>query len=151
MKHSGFKIRSRSFELKIHERGDEGFERIIFTHLEPETLLLVFIDFTDPIDTRDGCHDDDVSSREERFGRCMSESVYFFVNRSFFFDIGSGLYDKCFWLIIVIVGDEIVDRIFWKKFLEFLRELGCEGFIVSEDEGWALTSRDDIGHRKSFP
>ena len=81
----------------------------------------------------------------------MPESIDFFIDRRFFFDIGSGFYDECFGLVIVIVADEIVDGIFWKKLLELLGELRCEGFIVSEDECWSLTSRDNIGHRKSFP
>ena len=44
-----------------------------------------------------------------------------------------------------------MNGIFWKKFFEFLGELGSEGFIVGEDEGWPLTPSNNIGHRKSFP
>lgn len=81
----------------------------------------------------------------------MPKSIDFLVDRCFFFDIRSRFDDESFWLIVVIVGDKIVNRIFWKKFLEFLCELGGKCFIMSKDQCWSLAPRDDIGHGKCFP
>ena len=41
-------------------------------------------------------------------------------------------------------------RHFLEKFLEFLGKLSGECFIVREDQGWTLTSRDDIRHGKGL-
>jgi hypothetical protein len=51
MKHPGFEVCSRPLELEIHECGDECFELILFSYGEFETLLLVFVCFSDTIDT----------------------------------------------------------------------------------------------------
>jgi hypothetical protein len=65
MKHSRLKISSGAFELEINERGNECFEWIVFSDLEPQTLFLIFIGLTDTIDTGYGRDDDNISSREE--------------------------------------------------------------------------------------
>ncbi len=41
-------------------------------------------------------------------------------------------------------------HILWEEFLEFLGELCCEGFVVSDNESWTLGFLDDIRHRKGF-
>ena len=80
----------------------------------------------------------------------MSEPVNLFIDRCLFLDIGSTLHDIGLWLVIVIVRDEIMHRILWKKLLEFLSELRSEGFIVRHDEGGTLELRDDIRHREGL-
>ena len=76
----------------------------------------------------------------------MTKPVDFFIDRSFFLDIGSTLHDIRLRLVVVIVRDEIMNSIFGKKLLEFLSELSREGFIMRHDEGGTLEFRDDIRH-----
>lgn len=87
MEHPRLKVGSRPTELEIHEARDDGFEWILFSYPEPETVRLIFIDLTDTIDTRYGCDDDDVFPREETLGRSMTESVDFFIYGGFFLDV----------------------------------------------------------------
>ena len=55
-----------------------------------------------------------------------------------------------FRLVIVIVGDEILDSVVRKKSLEFTIKLGGEGFVVTQHEGRTLQPLDDIGHGESL-
>src|SRR5690625_7758921 len=92
------------------------------------------------------CDNDHIpATREERRSGSESQFVNFFVDRKIFFDIGVGSSDVCFWLIIVIVRNKILDRIIWKKLPEFAIQLSGQGFIVSDDQRGLI----DFGDRKS--
>ncbi|OPZ77832.1 MAG: hypothetical protein BWY77_01623 [bacterium ADurb.Bin431] len=49
-------------------------------------------------------------------------------------------------LIIVIVADEILDRIVRKEAAEFAVELGRQGLVVRDDQGRTVDAGDDVGH-----
>lgn len=80
----------------------------------------------------------------------MPEAVYLLIDSCLFFYIGSGFYDICLWLVVVIVAHEVVDGVLWKKFLEFLGKLGGKRFIMSKYESWSLKLLDNICHGKSL-
>src|SRR5690606_37340002 len=53
-------------------------------------------------------------------------------------------------LIIIVVGDEILDCIMRKKLLEFSVQLRSKRLVVTEDERGAVAPRDDVGHGKGL-
>ena len=55
-----------------------------------------------------------------------------------------------FRLIVIIVGDEVFDRIVGKEFLEFGIKLGCKRFVVSHNQSRFLDLLDDVGHGECF-
>ena len=52
-----------------------------------------------------------------------------------FFDVDVAARDVGLGLVVVVVGDEVVDGVVWEERFELFVELGGEGFVVGEDEG----------------
>mgnify|MGYP001613843097 CR=1 FL=1 len=48
----------------------------------------------------------------------MAQAIDFFVDRRFFFDVGIGLWDIGFRLVVVVVRDKVMDRVVREKLLE---------------------------------
>jgi hypothetical protein len=51
-------------------------------------------------------------------------------------------------LVVVVVTDEIFDRIVWEKLFKFLVKLTGQRLVVHQDKRRFLHARDDIGHCK---
>jgi hypothetical protein len=70
----------------------------------------------------------------------MAHAVDLLVDRGFLLDVGVGARNVGFRLVVVVVGDEILDRVVGKERLELSVELGGERLVRREDEGGALRS-----------
>ena len=80
----------------------------------------------------------------------MAERVNKLVDLRVLFDVGVGGGEVGLGLVVVVVGYEVVDRVFREETLEFLVELGGKGLIVRDDERRAPEAFDDICHRECF-
>ena len=89
--------------------------------------------------------DDDVVALEQRTGRRVAHAVDLLVDRRFLLDVGVGARDVGLRLVVVVVGDEILDRIVREERLELAVELGGERLVGGEDERRALGLLDDLG------
>jgi hypothetical protein len=58
--------------------------------------------------------------------------------------------DVGFGLVVVVVGDEVLDGVGGEEGFELVIELGGEGLVVREDEGGALDLLDNFGHGEGF-
>ena len=61
-------------------------------------------------------------------------------------DVRVGLGDVGFRLVVIVVGDEILDRVFREVALELAVELRGEGLVGSDDQSRPLDSGDHLGH-----
>ena len=102
------------------------------------------------IDTRNRGHDNDVVTLRQGTGGRVTEFVYLVVYGRVFFDIGVGAGDISLRLIVVVVGNKILNRILREEFTELTAKLCGEGFIVSENEGWTVDLGYNIGHGKGL-
>jgi hypothetical protein len=64
--------------------------------------------------------------------------------------IGIGLRHISFRLIVIVVADEILNRVMGKKVFELAVKLRGEGFVGSDNKGWFLDSRYHIGNSKGL-
>ena len=55
-----------------------------------------------------------------------------------------------FWLVIVVVADEILHGVLRKKLPELRIQLRCQGFVGGKDDGGTAQARDHIGHGEGF-
>ena len=55
-----------------------------------------------------------------------------------------------FRLVIVIIGDKILNCVIGKKLPEFAAKLGCQGLIVRQNQCRLIYICDDVCHRKCF-
>src|SRR3989344_1601899 len=66
------------------------------------------------------------------------------------FDIRIGVWEICFGLVVVIVGDKIVDSALWEKFFKFFVKLCGKSFIMRQDERGSFGFGDHMRHCKCF-
>ena len=72
------------------------------------------------------------------------------VDRAVFFNEQVALRDVSFWLVVVVVADEIFDRVLREKFAEFAVKLCSQGFVGRKDDGRSPHARNHIGHSEGF-
>ena len=80
----------------------------------------------------------------------MTEHIDFIVHHRILLDIHILSWDVCFRLIIVVIGNKILDRIFRKEGTEFRTKLSGESFVMRKDKGGAIHTRYDIRHGEGF-
>ena len=80
----------------------------------------------------------------------MPHAVDLLVNRRVFLDVGVGPRHICFGLVVVVIRNEVLDRIVGKQVAHLAVKLGSQSFVGSEDEGRALTLGNDVRHREGF-
>ena len=98
------------------------------------------------VDAADGGDDQAVAALEEGARGGEAQLVEFVVDGGFFFDVEIGGGNVGFGLVVVVIRDEIFDRVVGEEILELVIELGGEGFVVGHDEGGAVGGFDDLGH-----
>ncbi len=76
----------------------------------------------------------------------MPEHLDLLVNRSILFDIGVALRHIGLGLVIVVIGDEVHDRVMGKELLELACQLGRERLIRRHDERRLAQSFDSLRH-----
>jgi hypothetical protein len=118
---------------------------------EEHGLLLVLPRRADPVDTRDRGDDDDVAAREERARGRMSQPVDVVVDRGVLLDVEVGLRNVRLGLVVVVVGDEVLDRVRGEELAELVAELRRERLVVGDHQGGLLDLLDDPGHRRRLP
>jgi hypothetical protein len=77
----------------------------------------------------------------------VAHTVDLLVARGVLLDIGVAPRDVRLRLVVVVVGDEVLDRVLRKELLELAIELGREGLVVREHESRPAGLGDDLGHR----
>ena len=78
---------------------------------EQENLVLVLVGGPEPVDARDGCHDDHIPAREQAGGRGVPQPVDLVVDGRVLLDVGVGGGEVRLWLVIVVIRDEVLDPV----------------------------------------
>ena len=79
-------------------------------------------------------------------GRRVAHPVDRLVHRAFLLDVGVGARDIGLGLVIIVIADEIFDRIVGEEALELAIELRGEDLVGREDQRRALQRLDHLGH-----
>ena len=80
----------------------------------------------------------------------MAKFINFVVDHRFFINVGIAHRHVGLGLVVVVVRDEIVNGIIWKKLSELVTQLGGESFVVGDYERWFLDRFDYIGDCESY-
>ncbi len=104
----------------------------------------VGLDRADAVDARHGGDDDDVVALQQRAGGGVAHAVDLLVDRQFLLDVGVGARHVGFGLVVVVVGDEVLDRVVGEEALELAVELGRQRLVGGEHQGRALRAGDDL-------
>ena len=76
----------------------------------------------------------------------MAHAVDLLVDRAFLLDVGVGARHVGFGLVVVVVGDEVLDRVVGEEALELAVELGGQRLVGGEHECRPLRRRDHLRH-----
>ena len=76
----------------------------------------------------------------------MAQPVDVVVPRAVLLDVEVGLRDVGLGLVVVVVGDEVLDRVIGEELLELVVELRGQGLVVRENKRRAIGLLDDLGH-----
>ena len=92
-----------------------------------------------------------VSRRESRFdvAACRSRSMSSFRD-AVLLDVEVGLRDVRLGLVVVVVRDEVLDRVVGEELAELVAELRGQRLVVRDHERRALHLLDDPGHRRGL-
>ena len=115
--------------------------------LERDHGLQVLLGRAEAVDARDGGDDDDVAPAEQRVGRGVPQPLDLGVDRRVLLDEGVGLRDVGLGLVVVVVGDEVLDRVVRQELAELVGELRGQRLVVREHQGRPLHLLDEPGGR----
>ena len=105
---------------------------------------------TDTVDARDGCNNDDIAALAQGRQSGQTQLVDLVVDRGVLGNVGVRRWHIRLRLVIIIVGNEVLDGILREEFLEFTVELGRQSLIVRYDQRGLLELGDYVRHRKSL-
>ncbi len=132
--------------LQGHEIGDELALLDLLADLHGEGHGRIGLDRADAVDARHGGDDDHVVALQQRARRRVAHAVDLLVDRAFLLDEGVRARHVGFGLVVVVIGDEILDRVVGEERLELAVELRRQRLVGREDEGRALRLLDHLGH-----
>ncbi len=112
--------------------------RDLLAFFEEQQHAVVGFGRAEAVDAADGADDDGVAAFEEGARGGEAELVELLVDGGFFFDVEVAGGDVGFGLVVVVVGDEVLDGVGGEELLELVIELGGEGLVVGEDERGAV-------------
>ncbi len=98
-------------------------------------------------DARDRGHDHDVAAREQRRCGGVAQAVDLLVDRRVLLDVEVARGDVGLGLVVVVVGDEVLDRVAREVRPELVAELGGERLVVGDHERGPLQPLDRGRHR----
>ena len=132
--------------LQVDELAHDGARIGDVAGLQLEGHRRIGLDRADAVNARDRGDDDHVIAFEDGARRGVAHPVDRLIDRRFFLDVGVGARHIGFGHVVVVIGDEILDRIVREEALELAIELGGEGLVRRQDQGRALHRLDDLGH-----
>ena len=104
------------------------------------------LDRTDTINAGHRGNDHHIIAFQQRLSCGMAHAVYLFVDLRIFFDIGIGARHIGFRLIVVIIRNEILHRVFREEAFHFTIKLRGKRLVRCQDQGWALHRLNHLGH-----
>ncbi len=147
---AAIKIAAGALVLQRDEIGEELALIEPLAALDRERHRRIGLDRADTVDARHRGDDDDVVALEQRPRRRVAHAVDLLVDRGILLDIGVGARDIGFRLVVVVIGDEILDGVVGKETLELAVELRRQRLVGREDQRRALRRFDHLGHGEGF-
>ncbi len=117
---------------------------------EEDDTLLVLLRRAEAVDARDRGDDDDVAARQQVRGGGVAQPVDVVVPRAVLLDVEVGLRDVRLGLVVVVVRDEVLDRVVREELAELVAELRRKRLVVGDHERRPLDLLDDPGHRRGL-
>ena len=100
----------------------------------------------EPVDRGHRGDDDRVAPLQQRLRRGQAHLLDVGVDRRVLLYISVGGWDVGLGLVVIVIGDEVLDGVVGEKLPEFAVQLGRQGLVMGQHQGRALDLLDDVGH-----
>src|SRR6266446_3430531 len=101
----------------------------LFSHLQGQYDLPIFFRAAQAKDAGNRGDNQHIAPLKQTACRGEAQLLDLFVEHALFFDVGVGTRDVGLWLVVVVVGDKILDGVVWKELFILTVELRCQGFV----------------------
>ncbi len=113
-------------------------------HLEIEIRI------AQAVDRRHRGHHHHITTLQQRLGRRQTHLLDMFVHRGIFLDKRVGAGNVGFRLVVVVVGDEILHRVFREELFHLTIQLRRQRFVRRENHRRTLEIGNDVGNGEGF-
>ncbi len=131
--------------LHADEATDEYLAVDPLADLERDHRVQVLLGGTEAVDAGHAGDHDHVAPAQERVRGGVAQPLDLVVDRGVLLDEGVRLRHIGLGLVVVVVGDEVLDRVVGHQLAELVRQLRRERLVVREYEGRALHLLDEPG------
>ncbi len=132
--------------------GDESPQQFVapevVTRTQRNVQLLEIIRAAQAVDARDGGNHDDIAAGKNRRGSLQAQAVDLVVDRGVLFYVKVLRGHVGLGLVVIIIGNEVLDRVLGEELPELAVELGRERLVVREHQRGLLHPLDHLGHGK---
>ena len=119
--------------LHLNQARDDVTLRDAIFRAQRQNHLVVFIRITDAVNRRNSRHNHHIAPLHQRFCAGKSHLLNVLIDRRIFFNKQIPLRHIGFRLIVVVVTDEILDRIQRKEITKLAVQLCCQRFVRREN------------------
>ena len=134
--------------LHVDEAADERVAPHVLADLQRNHRLQVLLGRTEAVDAGHGGDHDDVAPAQERVRRGVPQALDLGVDGRILLDEGVRLRHVGLGLVVVVVRDEILDRVVRQQLAELVGQLSGQGLVVRQHESRALHLFDEPGCRR---
>ena len=96
---------------------------------QPQHPVDVLLRRAEAVDAGDRRHHDHVAPGQQGVGRGVAQPLDLLVDRGVLLDVGVGLGDVGLGLVVVVVGDEVLDRVVGEQLAQLVGELGGQRLV----------------------
>ena len=130
----------------IHQAAQQLIPLILLSHAQGNDHVGIVHRVAQTVDAGNRCHHDDILAFIEG-GRCaVAQAVDLLIGGGILFDKGIRMGNIGFWLIVVVIGDEVFHGVIREKLLELTAKLGGKGFVVCQHQRRALHLFNHLRH-----
>ncbi len=130
---------------------DEGPQQLVavelLAHPQAHHAVDVLLRRAEAVDGGDARHHDAVAARQQAVRRRVTQPLHLLVDRGVLLDVGIALRDVGLGLVVVVVRDEVLDRVVRQQLLELGDQLRGEGLVGRHHERRPLELLDQPGRR----
>ena len=132
--------------------GDQRAQQVVavagLPQLDLQRALDVLLRRAQAVDAGDGGDHHDVPPGEQALRRGVPQPLDLVVDRGVLLDVGVGLRDVGLGLVVVVVRDEVLDRVVRQQLAELVGQLGGQGLVRRHDQRRPLHLLDQPRRRR---
>jgi hypothetical protein len=136
--------------LGVDQLAEELVAVVLLPHRQVDEPLLVLLRRAEAVDARDRRDDHRVAAREKRRRCRVTETIDVVVAGRVLLDVEIGLRNVRLRLVVVVVGDEVLDGVCGEELAELVAQLRRQRLVVRDHEGRALQLLDQPRHGRGL-